>query len=193
MISPPIVKTSLLPKLHSFNSQVTFLPTTSFLDGIEDVLASELCRGPCQADQDQVWYILLWVHKCFLWSKSILYQPMAGGPIPQHFHPDTKSNVTLCSSLIQCDWQSSTIPTYAKLNAFMESTKPSVMTKSNSEGLDRVIMMMILFVFRDLWPLRHLIRVMKRHDLTEIVKKLKMMRWPDLTKKTFAMLWHMRH
>ena len=169
MISPPmtIVKTSLLPKLHSFNSQVTFLPTTSFLDGIEDVLASELCRGPCQADQDQVWYILLWVHKCFLWSKSILYQPMAGGPIPQHFHPDTKSNVTLCSSLIQCDWQSSTIPTYAKLNAFMESTKPSVMTKSNSEGLDRVIMMMILFVFRALWPLRHLIRVMRRHDVTK--------------------------
>ena len=34
--------------------------------------------------------------------------------------------------------QSSTIPTYQKLNAFMESTKPSVMTKSNSEGLDRV-------------------------------------------------------
>ena len=37
--------------------------------------------------------------------------------------------------------QSSTIPTYAKLNAFMESTKPSVMTKSNSEGLDRVDVM----------------------------------------------------
>ena len=34
--------------------------------------------------------------------------------------------------------QGSTIPTYQKLNAFMDSTKPSVMTKSNSEGLDRV-------------------------------------------------------
>ena len=34
--------------------------------------------------------------------------------------------------------QSSTIPTYQKLNAFMESTKPSVYTKSNAEGLDRV-------------------------------------------------------
>ena len=31
---------------------------------------------------------------------------------------------------------------------------------------------------RDLWPLWHLFRVM---------------RWPDLTKKNFAMLWHLRH
>ena len=44
--------------------------------------------------------------------------------------------IKFCVSL-----QSSTIPTYAKLNAFMESTKPSVMTKSNSEGLDRVDVM----------------------------------------------------
>ena len=36
--------------------------------------------------------------------------------------------------------QSSTIPTYQKLNAFMESAKPSVYTKTgNQEGLDRVI------------------------------------------------------
>ena len=34
--------------------------------------------------------------------------------------------------------QSSSIPTYQKLNAFMESAKPSVYAKSNSEGLDRV-------------------------------------------------------
>ena len=32
----------------------------------------------------------------------------------------------------------STIPTYQKINAFMESAKPSVYTKSNTEGLDRV-------------------------------------------------------
>ena len=36
--------------------------------------------------------------------------------------------------------QSSTIPTYQKLNAFMESAKPSVYTKTgNQEGLDRVL------------------------------------------------------
>ena len=35
-------------------------------------------------------------------------------------------------------FQSSSIPTYQKLNAFMESAKPSVYAKSNSEGLDRV-------------------------------------------------------
>ena len=34
--------------------------------------------------------------------------------------------------------QDSTIPTYKKLNAFMESTKPSVMTDGNKAGLDRV-------------------------------------------------------
>jgi hypothetical protein len=33
--------------------------------------------------------------------------------------------------------QGSTIPTYQKLNAFMESAKPSVYTKGNSQGLDR--------------------------------------------------------
>lgn len=32
----------------------------------------------------------------------------------------------------------STIPTYQKINAFMESAKPSVYTKSNGEGLERV-------------------------------------------------------
>ena len=35
-------------------------------------------------------------------------------------------------------FQDSTIPTYKKLNAFMESTKPSVMTDGNKAGLDRV-------------------------------------------------------
>jgi len=45
---------------------------------------------------------------------------------------------TFCCGSTNAFFGSSTIPTYAKLNAFMESTKPSVMTKSNSEGLDRV-------------------------------------------------------
>ena len=35
-------------------------------------------------------------------------------------------------------FQMSTIPTYQKINAFMESAKPSVYTKSNGEGLERV-------------------------------------------------------
>ena len=35
-------------------------------------------------------------------------------------------------------FQGSTIPTYQKINAFMESAKPSVYTGSNSEGIDRV-------------------------------------------------------
>ena len=34
--------------------------------------------------------------------------------------------------------QGSTIPTYTKLNAFMESTKPSVYTSGNRAGIDRV-------------------------------------------------------
>ncbi len=38
-----------------------------------------------------------------------------------------------------CIWQKSTIPTYAKMNAFMESAKPSVYTKGNQEGKERVI------------------------------------------------------
>jgi len=36
-------------------------------------------------------------------------------------------------------FQTSTIPTYAKLNAFMESAKPSVYTPGNSQGIDRVL------------------------------------------------------
>ncbi len=35
--------------------------------------------------------------------------------------------------------QGSTIPTYQKLNAFMESAKPSVYTSGNKEGIDRVL------------------------------------------------------
>ena len=35
-------------------------------------------------------------------------------------------------------WQGSTIPTYQKINAFMESAKPSVYTSGNSAGIDRV-------------------------------------------------------
>ena len=34
--------------------------------------------------------------------------------------------------------QGSTIPTYQKLNAFMEGTKPSVYTTGNAAGIDRV-------------------------------------------------------
>ena len=34
--------------------------------------------------------------------------------------------------------QGSTIPTYQKINAFMEGTKPSVYTKGNAAGIDRV-------------------------------------------------------
>ena len=34
--------------------------------------------------------------------------------------------------------QGSTIPTYQKMNAFMESTKPSVYTSGNAAGIDRV-------------------------------------------------------
>ena len=35
-------------------------------------------------------------------------------------------------------FQSSTIPTYQKLNAFMESAKPSVYTATNGAGIERV-------------------------------------------------------
>ena len=35
-------------------------------------------------------------------------------------------------------FQGSTISTYQKLNAFMESAKPTVYTQSNSEGMERV-------------------------------------------------------
>ena len=37
-----------------------------------------------------------------------------------------------------CLLQASTIPTYEKLNAVMESTKPKVYTGGNAEGIDRV-------------------------------------------------------
>ena len=42
------------------------------------------------------------------------------------------------SYLITSLSQHSTIPTYQKLNAFMESAKPSVYTSGNSAGIDRV-------------------------------------------------------
>merc|ERR1711953_1489125 len=45
---------------------------------------------------------------------------------------------TYCCGSTRTFFRDSTIPTYKKLNAFMESTKPSVYTDSNSEGLDRV-------------------------------------------------------
>ena len=43
---------------------------------------------------------------------------------------------TYCCGSTNAFFQSSTIPTYQKLNAFMESAKPSVYTKGNSQGLD---------------------------------------------------------
>ena len=74
------------------------------------------------------------------------------------------------------------------------SVRPSVTTNNQTLQSDP----------RDLRPLRHLIRVMKRHDLTGLFwcdsrdlwplwHLFRVMRWPDLTKKTFAMLWHLRH
>ena len=45
-------------------------------------------------------------------------------------------NWSLQNSTLSC--QGSTIPTYQKMNAFMESTKPSVYTSGNAAGIDRV-------------------------------------------------------
>merc|ERR1719239_188810 len=45
---------------------------------------------------------------------------------------------TYCCGSTRTFFRDSTIPTYKKLNAFMESTKPSVMTDGNKAGLDRV-------------------------------------------------------
>merc|ERR1712223_1039215 len=45
---------------------------------------------------------------------------------------------TYCCGSTNSFFSMSTIPTYKKLNAFMESTKPSVMTDGNKAGLDRV-------------------------------------------------------
>ena len=50
------------------------------------------------------------------------------------------SIIELISIIISkfCLIQASTIPTYEKLNAVMESTKPTVYTGGNAEGIDRV-------------------------------------------------------
>merc|ERR1719414_1969386 len=45
---------------------------------------------------------------------------------------------TYCCGSTNAFFQGSTIPTYQKMNAFMESTKPSVYTSGNSAGIDRV-------------------------------------------------------
>merc|ERR1719225_995101 len=45
---------------------------------------------------------------------------------------------TYCCGSTNSFFQSSNIPTYEKLNAFMESAKPSVYTSGNAEGIDRV-------------------------------------------------------
>merc|ERR1719228_1083659 len=45
---------------------------------------------------------------------------------------------TYCCGSTKNFFASSTIPTYQKINAFMEGAKPNVYAKSNSEGLDRV-------------------------------------------------------
>ena len=46
---------------------------------------------------------------------------------------------TYCCGSTNAFFMGSTIPTYQKLNAVMESAKPSVYTSGNSEGIDRVI------------------------------------------------------
>jgi len=46
---------------------------------------------------------------------------------------------TYCCGSTNAFFRSSTIPTYQKLNAFMESAKPSVYTTGNSQGIDRVL------------------------------------------------------
>jgi len=46
---------------------------------------------------------------------------------------------TGCCGSTNAFFQGSTIPTYQKLNAFMESAKPSVYTSGNSQGIDRVL------------------------------------------------------
>jgi len=45
---------------------------------------------------------------------------------------------TYCCGSTNAFFQSSTIPTYQKLNAFMESAKPSVYTATNGAGIERV-------------------------------------------------------
>jgi len=45
---------------------------------------------------------------------------------------------TYCCGSTNAFFSGSSIPTYQKLNAFMESTKPSVYTKGNAAGVDRV-------------------------------------------------------
>jgi len=45
---------------------------------------------------------------------------------------------TYCCGSTNSFFKGSTIPTYIKLNAFMESAKPSVYTSGNSAGIDRV-------------------------------------------------------
>merc|ERR1719410_2684181 len=45
---------------------------------------------------------------------------------------------TYCCGSTNAFFKGSTIPTYQKINAFMESAKPSVYTSGNAEGIDRV-------------------------------------------------------
>merc|ERR1711881_324994 len=45
---------------------------------------------------------------------------------------------TYCCGSTNAFFKGSTIATYQKLNAFMESAKPSVYTNGNAEGIDRV-------------------------------------------------------
>lgn len=46
---------------------------------------------------------------------------------------------TGCCGATAAFFRGSTIPTYQKINAFMESAKPSVYTSGNSQGIDRVM------------------------------------------------------
>ena len=54
---------------------------------------------------------------------------------PEHFLRLKSKEFSLLQHL---ELKGSSIPTYQKLNAFMESAKPSVYAKSNKEGLERV-------------------------------------------------------
>ena len=51
----------------------------------------------------------------------------------------TKDITSFKQDFIVPYFQTSTIPTYQKLNSFMESAKPSVYTGGNQEGMDRVM------------------------------------------------------
>ena len=145
---------------------MTMMICCSLPDGFKDVVPGELGRRSCQTNQDQVWYLLLWIHSHILQSKfkENVTQYIYGNCLAKLWMihilsdlkcKDAKSGIfTLGSERLKMRilWckrtklQDSTIPTYKKLNAFMESTKPSVMTDGNKAGLDRVRRILLICV-----------------------------------------------